>query len=83
VFTLYGTPGSLVYAVDGIQYKRLTPTDISGGRWAFDRPFFVVVNLAVGGKWAGSPDLSVVFPQRMLVDYVHVYAWDPDKMITK
>jgi beta-glucanase (GH16 family) len=83
VFTLYWTPGSLVYAVDGRQYKKFTAADMPGYQWAFDRPFFVVVNLAVGGKLSGYPGQEEVFPQRMLVDYVRVHAWDPDKMITK
>jgi beta-glucanase (GH16 family) len=83
VFTLYWTPGSLTYAVDGMQYKQFTVADTEQNRWAFDRPFFIVVNLAVGGKWPGYPEPEDVFPQRMLVDYVRVHAWDPDKMVTK
>jgi beta-glucanase (GH16 family) len=83
VFTLHWGPDSLSYSVDGMQYKRITAADLPGNRWVFDRPFFIVVNLAVGGKWPGYPEPDEVFPQRMLVDYVHVHAWEPDKMITK
>ena len=39
----------------------------------FDHPFFVVLNLAVGGNFVGLPDDTTVFPQTMLVDYVRVY----------
>lgn len=45
----------------------------AGGKWVFDHPFFIILNLAVGGNWPGSPDASTKFPQSMLVDYVHVY----------
>jgi beta-glucanase (GH16 family) len=45
----------------------------TGGKWVFDHPFFIVLNLAVGGNWPGSPDASTKFPQSMLVDYVRVY----------
>lgn len=45
----------------------------AGGKWVFDHPFFIILNLAVGGNWPGSPDDSTKFPQSMLVDYVHVY----------
>ncbi|MGB8475931.1 MAG: glycoside hydrolase family 16 protein [Candidatus Acidiferrum sp.] len=45
----------------------------AGGTWVFDHPFFVILNLAVGGDWPGSPDASTKFPQTMLVDYVRVY----------
>jgi beta-glucanase (GH16 family) len=39
----------------------------------FEHPFFVILNLAVGGYWPGNPDATTTFPQRMLVDYVRVY----------
>jgi beta-glucanase (GH16 family) len=45
----------------------------SGSRWVFDHPFFMLLNVAVGGNWPGSPDSSTVLPQTMLVDYVRVY----------
>ncbi len=45
----------------------------AGGTWVFDHPFFLLLNVAVGGSWPGSPDSTTVFPQQMLVDYVRVY----------
>lgn len=45
----------------------------AGGKWVFDHPFFIILNLAVGGNWPGSPDASTKFPRSMLVDYVRVY----------
>jgi beta-glucanase (GH16 family) len=45
----------------------------AAGTWVFDHPFFIILNLAVGGDWPGSPDASTKFPQNMLVDYVRVY----------
>jgi beta-glucanase (GH16 family) len=45
----------------------------AGGKWVFDHPFFIILNLAVGGNWPGSPGASTKFPQSMLVDYVRVY----------
>jgi beta-glucanase (GH16 family) len=44
--------------------------------WAFDHPFFIILNVAVGGNWPGEPDDTTVFPQQMLVDYVRVYQAD-------
>ena len=46
----------------------------AGGHWVFDHPFFLLLNVAVGGDWPGPPDSTTVFPQEMLVDYVRVYA---------
>jgi beta-glucanase (GH16 family) len=61
--------------VDGELYQTKTPADLPPGkRWVFDHPFFVVLNLAVGGSLPGSPEASTVFPQRLLVDYVRVYS---------
>jgi beta-glucanase (GH16 family) len=61
--------------VDGRQYHRMTPADIPGGtRWVFQHPFFLLLNLAVGGGWPGDPDASSTYPQQMVVDYVRVYS---------
>jgi beta-glucanase (GH16 family) len=39
----------------------------------FDRPFYLVMNVAVGGRFLGNPDRATVFPAEMQVDYVRVY----------
>jgi beta-glucanase (GH16 family) len=43
------------------------------GEWVFDHPFFIILNLAVGGNWPGYPDETTIFPQQLQVDYVRVY----------
>ncbi len=43
------------------------------GSWSFDQPFFVILNLAVGGHFDGDPASDAIFPATMLVDYVRVY----------
>jgi len=58
--------------VDGVLFKTLTPQDVPGP-WVYDHPFFIILNVAVGGHWPGSPDATTVFPQAMRVDYVRVY----------
>jgi hypothetical protein len=57
--------------VDGIHYGTANITINSTEE--FHRPFFLVMNVAVGGNWPGSPDATTSFPQRMLVDWVRVY----------
>ena len=47
------------------------------GKWVFDQPFFVVLNLAVGGHFDGDPASDAIFPATMLVDYVRVFKWTP------
>lgn len=67
-------PNVLRFYVDGLLYKTRTPADLPAGKaWVFNHPFFIILNLAVGGFWPGNPDATTVFPQQMLVDYVRVY----------
>ena len=74
VFTVEWLPNELRWLVDEKEYRRATPANLpSGAAWVFDHPFFLLLNVAVGGIWPGSPDATTVFPQQMLVDYVRVY----------
>jgi beta-glucanase (GH16 family) len=58
--------------VDNTLYQQLTPDDVTGD-WVFDHPFFIILNVAVGGNYVGFPSSQTPFPQTMLVDYVKVY----------
>lgn len=61
------------FIVDGVTYKRVTRADAPDGKWVFDHPFFIILNVAVGGTFGGNPTDATVFPQYMYVDYVRVY----------
>lgn len=61
--------------VDDLLVFTVVPDDLPGD-WVFDHPFFLVLNLAVGGHWPGPPDETTQFPQRLVVDYVRVYTRD-------
>jgi len=75
VFAVEWEPSVVRFYVDSNLYETRTPADLpSGSTWVFDHPFFLLLNVAVGGDWPGSPDTTTVFPQTMLVDYVRVYA---------
>jgi beta-glucanase (GH16 family) len=74
IFAVEWEPNVVRFYVDGNLYETRTPADLPPGKtWVFDHPFFILLNVAVGGDWPGSPDVSTVFPQNMLVDYVRVY----------
>jgi beta-glucanase (GH16 family) len=69
--------GKIQYYVDspGNIYETFSTTNPGVGTWPFDQgPEFILLNLAVGGSWPGSPDTTTVFPSTMLVDYVRIYA---------
>lgn len=65
----------IVYSLDGRTVLTLDKARIeqTRGPWVFDHPFYLILNLAVGGDWPGPPDVSTPFPAKMLVDYVRVY----------
>ena len=74
IFAIEWDPDSVSFYVDQDLYVRRTRADLQPGwKWVFDKPYFVILNLAVGGDWPGDPDSTTVFPQTMLVDYVRVY----------
>lgn len=74
LFAIEWEPQSIRFYVDGELFATKTPADLPArANWVFDHPFFILLNLAVGGTWPGNPDETTVFPQRMLVDYVRVY----------
>ena len=75
VFGIEWTPDYINYYVDDVLYNQITPEDVTG-EWVFNKPFFIIINLAVGGSFVGSPNAETVFPQTMLVDYVRVYQAD-------
>jgi beta-glucanase (GH16 family) len=76
-FHLFGVewePNVIRFYVDDHLYSTRTPADLPKvAKWVYDHPFFLLLNVAVGGGWPGSPDGTTVFPQTMLVDYVRVY----------
>ncbi len=73
VYSVDWQPERLRFYVDGQLYADRTPADIPAGEtWVFDHDFFLLLNVAVGGKWPGSPDGSTQFPAEMLVDWVRV-----------
>jgi beta-glucanase (GH16 family) len=72
VFSIEWEPQEIRWYIDGHQYFSVNPDQVNG-KWAFDHPFFLILNLAVGGQWPGYPDARTVFPQTLQVDYVRVY----------
>ena len=74
VFKVEWETNALRFYVDDQLYKTITTADLPPNTtWVYDHPFFILLNLAVGGDWPGSPNATTVFPQTMLIDYVRVY----------
>jgi beta-glucanase (GH16 family) len=75
VFRVEWLEGGVRWLVDGKPYyvREKRDHEVLGIRWVYDHPFFIIINVAVGGLFDGDPGLATTFPQRMLVDYVRVF----------
>ena len=72
-------PGRLAWSIDGDEYFRVTP-DTVPGPWPFDRPFFLLVNLAIGGRWPGNESAGSALPAELLVDWIRVDGSEIDRL---
>jgi beta-glucanase (GH16 family) len=80
VFAVEWEPEAIRFYVDDDLFETQTVDSIpSSKHWAFDHPFYILLNLAVGGAWPGNPDAATPFPASMLVDYVRVYTLQPSE----
>ncbi len=70
-------PGTVQFLLDDAVYETQSTATLQqmspGATWEFDHPFFIILNVAVGGNFPGAPDGTTVFPQTMTVDWVRVY----------
>ena len=72
VFSLLWETNKLSFLIDNIPFFSADKSQVNGD-FPFDKPFFFIMNVAVGGNWPGNPDTTTIFPQRMIVDYVRVF----------
>jgi beta-glucanase (GH16 family) len=78
VFAIDWAPQSIAFTVDGNVYQTIKPGSLpAGAAWVFDKPFFMILNVAVGGTFPGNPNGTTTFPQEMIVDYVRVTGSSP------
>ncbi|MBS1534098.1 MAG: glycoside hydrolase family 16 protein [Bacteroidetes bacterium] len=72
IFAVEWDTDKIDFFVDGFLYKRIGKSDVPGN-WVYDHPFFMILNVAVGGNYVGNPTNQTPFPQKMVIDYVRVY----------
>ncbi|QQS45457.1 MAG: glycoside hydrolase family 16 protein [Acidobacteriota bacterium] len=74
-FAVEWEPREIRFFIDDVMYQKKSTADLpAGARWVFDHPFYLLLNLAVGGNWPGYPDATTTFPQMLTVDYVRIYS---------
>ncbi len=77
VYALEWTPERIVISVDGKPYFTYEKESAEEAVWPFDQPFYLILNLAIGGTWGGQKGIDdSIFPQRFEIDYVRV-CWPP------
>ena len=73
VYSIEWSPDNIKWFLNGVQYYQANIGPSSTSKEEFHETFYLILNLAVGGNWPGSPDGTTEFPGIMLVDYVRVY----------
>lgn len=73
VYSVEWEPEEIRWYIDDVLFSIKTKKDLAPYPWPFDKEFFIILNLAIGGEWPGPPDGTTVFPKYMFVDYVRVY----------
>ena len=78
-FAVDWQPNKIVWYFDGDPYFTATPDDafLQGKEWVYNHPFFMILNMAVGGNFGGAVGSETTFPQELLVDYVRLYQTEP------
>jgi beta-glucanase (GH16 family) len=74
VYAVERDSATIRFLVDDVEHYRVSRSEVERyGRWVFDGPFYLLLNLAVGGGFDGDPASDKVLPASMLVDWVRVY----------
>jgi len=80
IYAVEWEPAQIRFYLDDHLYFTGTPRNLPAEKkWVFDHPFYLILNVAVGGEWPGTPEPATLFPQSMLVDYVRVYSRSDQK----
>ncbi len=72
-YTVEWAPDQIHWYVDGINFFNATPADVAPNQWVYNHPFYIILNMAIGGNFGGPVEAGLEFPKEMLVDYVRVY----------
>lgn len=75
IYAVEWEPDAIRWYLDDTLFQTRTPNDLNDKtKWVFDHPFFIILNMAVGGYYPGKPDETTKFPQQMAIDYIRVYS---------
>lgn len=76
-YTLEWTPKQVLFLVDGKEFHRIENIYHKTSEWPFDQPFYLILNLAIGGNWGGKKGIDdSIFPAHFEIDYVRFYQYE-------
>jgi beta-glucanase (GH16 family) len=73
VFGIKWTPDVITFLIEDKAVYRYAPISKNGDNWPFNKPFYLLLNVAIGGNFGGPVGQNTAFPQEFLIDYVRVY----------
>ena len=74
VYSINWENNLIEFMVDNEVYHTVTPASLNGQPYPFNKHFYFIMNVAVGGNWPGAPDSSTKFPQYLIVNYIRVFS---------
>lgn len=74
VYAIEWTPDKIDFLLDGKAFFQLKNEYLTDKEWPFNQPFYLIMNIAIGGNWGGRKGIdNTIFPVEMVVDWVRVY----------
>lgn len=73
IYSTDWTKDQIAFYVDGHNVYTFAPKDKSQEVWPYNQPFYLLLNLAIGGNFGGKEVDHTVFPQEFVIDYIRVY----------
>jgi len=73
VFAIDWTKDKIEFLVDGISVYTFQPEVKNENTWPYNQPFYIIVNMAIGGNFGGPEVDDSIFPQEYIIDYIRVY----------
>jgi beta-glucanase (GH16 family) len=83
IYTVDWLPGEITWKIDGKVYHKVTKADVGQNEWVFDKPFFLMANLAMGGNFGGMVGPSFKSSSAFLIDYIRISKLNGFGEITK
>lgn len=76
LFAVEWTPEAIEFFVDGQAVYRFAPEERTEEVWPFDQPFYLIINLAIGGNFGGPEIDDSIFPQEFVIDYIRIFKYE-------